>query len=133
MTIVPDLPTYAPGDTAEVLVQAPFAPATGVVTVLRGGIVSTEAFEAEDGSAVLEIPIEEAWIPNVELQVDMVGRTVRVDDDGNPVPDVAPQPAFATGRIGLSIPPRHPGARGRGDPRRRRGRARPRHDGHRRR
>jgi hypothetical protein len=105
VTIVPDHETYAPGDTAELLVQAPFAPASGIITIARGGIVSTEAFEAEDGSAVLEIPIEDAYVPNVEIQVDMVGASVRVDDDGNTLPDLPEQAAYATGRAGLSIPP----------------------------
>lgn len=105
VTIVPDRETYAPGDTAELLVQAPFAPASGIVTIARGGIVSTQAFEADDGSAVVEIPIDETYVPNVEIQVDMVGTSVRVDDDGNALPDLPEQAAFATGRIGVSVPP----------------------------
>ena len=105
VTIVPDRETYEPGETAELLVQAPFAPASGIITIARGGIVSTEAFEAEDGSAVLEIPIEDAYVPNVEIQVDMVGTSVRVDDDGVAQPDLPEQTAFAVGRVGLSIPP----------------------------
>ena len=39
VTMVPDADSYAPGDTAQLLVQAPFAPASGLVTVSRGGIV----------------------------------------------------------------------------------------------
>lgn len=105
VTIVPDRQSYEPGDTAELLVQAPFAPASGIVTLVRGGIVSTEAFEAEDGSAVLEIPIEDVYVPNIEVQVDMVGASVRLDDDGNALPDLPEQAAYATGRIGLSVPP----------------------------
>ncbi|MDW3216793.1 MAG: alpha-2-macroglobulin family protein [Ilumatobacteraceae bacterium] len=105
VTIVPDQETYEPGATAELLVQAPFAPASGIVTIARGGIVSTESFEAEDGSAVLEIPIDDAFVPNVEIQIDMVGASTRVDDDGVAQPDLPEQAAFATGRIGLSIPP----------------------------
>lgn len=105
VTIVPDRPTYQPGETAELLVQAPFSPAHGIVTVIRGGIVSTEAFDADDGSAVIEIPIEEAWVPNVDVQIDMVGVDERVDDAGTTLPDLPSRPAFATARIGLSIPP----------------------------
>ncbi|MFW2333044.1 alpha-2-macroglobulin family protein [Ilumatobacter sp.] len=105
VTIVPDRDEYEVGDTAELLVQAPFSPAHGIVTVMHGGIVSTEAFEAEDGSAVVEIPIEAEWVPNVDVQVDMAGSDERTDDDGNPQPDLPPRPAYATGRIGLPIPP----------------------------
>ena len=105
VTIVPDAETYQPGDTAELLVQAPFSPAHGVVTVARGDILSTEAFTAEDGSAVIEIPIEDAWIPNVTVQVDMVGTDERTADDGTPLPDLPERAAYATGQISLSIPP----------------------------
>ncbi|MFP5487330.1 MAG: alpha-2-macroglobulin family protein, partial [Acidimicrobiia bacterium] len=105
VTIVPDAETYQPGDTAELLVQAPFSPAHGVVNVARGEIVSTIPFEAEDGSAVVEIPIEDAWIPNVTVQVDMVGAAERTADDGTPLPDLPARAAFATGQIELRIPP----------------------------
>ena len=105
VTIVPDAETYQPGDTAELLVQAPFSPAHGVVTVARGDIVSTAAFSAEDGSAVVEIPIEDAWIPNVTVQVDMVGASERTADDGTPLPDLPERAAYATGQISLTVPP----------------------------
>jgi alpha-2-macroglobulin len=105
VTIVPDAETYQPGDTAELLVQAPFSPAHGVVTVVRGEILSTESFTAEDGSAVIEIPIEDAWIPNVTVQVDMVGTAQRTGDDGTALPDLPERAAYATGQISLSIPP----------------------------
>ncbi len=105
VTLVPDRETYAPGDTAQILVQAPFAPAHGLVTVSHGGIVSSEAFDAPDGSAVLDVAIDEAAIPNLVVQVDVVGAAPRVADDGTPVPDVPARPAFATSQINLSVPP----------------------------
>jgi alpha-2-macroglobulin len=71
-------------------VQAPFSPAHGIVTVVRGEIVSTVAFRADDGSAIVEIPIEDEWIPNVTVQVDMVGTDERTADDGTPRPDCPP-------------------------------------------
>lgn len=105
VTIVPDAEEYAPGDTAELLIQAPFAPATGLVTVTRAGIESTEVVDAPDGSAVIEIPIADDDIPNLQVRVDMVGSDERVADDGTPLPDAPRRPAFAVGAIGLSIPP----------------------------
>lgn len=105
VTIVPDRETYEPGDTAELLVQAPFAPAYGVVTIIHHGIVRSEAFDAESGSAVLEIPIEDAYVPNISVQVDMNGSTTRTDDDGTPRDDLPPRTAYATGTIDLPVPP----------------------------
>ena len=42
--IVPNQKEYKPGDTAEILVISPFAPAEGVLTLRREGIVKTERF-----------------------------------------------------------------------------------------
>ena len=103
--IVPDAETYTPGDVAQLLVTAPFAPASGLMTVTRGGIESTLVFDAPDGSAIVRVPIADADIPNLGVQIDMTGSAERVDDGGNAVPDAPPRPAFATGRIDLAIPP----------------------------
>ncbi len=105
VTIVPDHETYAPGDTAQLLVQAPFAPASGLVTITRHGIVATQSFETEDGSSVVEIPIDDVYTPNITVQVDMVGSAIRSADDGTPLPDLPHRPAYATNQISLSIPP----------------------------
>ena len=104
VVIVPDTEFHAPGDTAELLVQAPFAPASGLMTVTRAGIESVQAFDAPDGSAVLQVPIADDDIPSLDVRVDMVGTSERAADDGTPLPDAPPQPAFAAGRIRLEIP-----------------------------
>lgn len=104
-TIVPDQPTYAAGDTARLLVQSPFGPASGLATIIRGSIVASQPFDADDGSAVVEVPIDEAWTPGVTVQVDLVGTAPRTDDDGRPVDGAPPRPAFATGTVDLKIPP----------------------------
>ncbi|WP_158412165.1 alpha-2-macroglobulin family protein [Ilumatobacter nonamiensis] len=105
VAIVPDTEFHGPGDTAELLVQAPFSPASGLVTVTRAGIASVEAFDAPDGSAVVTIPIEEDDVPSLQVRVDMVGADERVADDGTPLPDAPMQPAYASGQIQLEIPP----------------------------
>ena len=105
ITLIPDQETYQPGEVAEILVQSPFSPAEGLLTVSRSGLQYTERFEITDGSTTLEVPIEEAYIPNLNIQVDLVGESARVDDQGNPLPDVAPRPAYASGTLNLSIPP----------------------------
>ena len=78
VTIVPDRETYAPGETAELLVQAPFAPASGLMTVVHRGIVSTQRFDAADGSAVLQIPIDDGDMPEPR-RPDRHGRHDRPD------------------------------------------------------
>ncbi len=104
-TLIPDKESYQPGDVAQILVQSPFSPAQGLLTVSRSGIVYTQAFDLQDGSATLEIPISDAHIPNLNLQVDLVGSAPRTDDQGELLPDVEPRPAYASGTLVLKIPP----------------------------
>ncbi len=106
VTLIPDKETYQPGDVAEILVQSPFGAAEGLLTVSRDGIVYTERFRIDDsGATILRVPINEPYIPNLNLQVDLNGSAPRTDDQGNPVTGVPARPAYAVGTLNLSIPP----------------------------
>ena len=105
VTLIPDKEIYHPGDVAEILVQAPFNPAEGLLTVSRSGILYTERFDLKDGTVTLQVPIEDAHIPNLNVQVDVVGAALRTDDQGETIDDAPSRPAFATGQLNLSIPP----------------------------
>lgn len=105
LTLIPDKETYQPGDTARILVQSPFSPAEGLLTVNRSGLLYTERFTIKDGTATLSIPLKEAYMPNVNIQVDVNGSAPRLDDKGEALADAEPRPAFATGQMTLSIPP----------------------------
>jgi uncharacterized protein YfaS (alpha-2-macroglobulin family) len=103
VTLIPDKEIYQPGDTAQILVQAPFSPAEGLATISRGDIVSTQRFTVDDGTFTLEVPIEDAHIPNLTVQVDLSGAAQRLDQNGDPLADVPLRPAYATGRLDLPI------------------------------
>lgn len=105
VTLIPDKETYQPGDTAQILVQSPFSPAEGLLTVSRSGFLYTERFEIKDGTITLSVPIKEEHIPNLNIQVDLVGSAPRTDDAGEVLKDVEARPALATGQLTLSIPP----------------------------
>lgn len=105
LTLVPDKEEYQPGDVAQILVQAPFAGAEGMLTVSRGGILYTERFEIEEQSIVLRVPVEDEHIPNLHVQVELVGSAPRVDDEGNERADLPERPAYAIGDLDLSVPP----------------------------
>jgi len=104
-TLIPDKENYQPGDVAEILVQSPFSPAEGLLTVSRSGLLYTERFQIKNGSYTLKIPIEDAHIPNLVVQVDLVGAAARTDDQGEPLSGVPDRPAYASGTLNLSIPP----------------------------
>jgi len=103
--LIPDRKEYRAGDTAEILVQAPFYPAEAVMTLRRSGIVSTERFTMDGPSHTLRVPIKEGYTPNLYVQVDLVGAAVRTDNEGKLQEKLPKRPAFATGALNLPIPP----------------------------
>ena len=106
--LIPDRRVYHPGETAQVLVQAPFYPADAVMTLRRSGIVKTEHFHMDGPTHTLRFPIEEAWLPNIHVQVDLVGAAERASvatSTGGTTVLPTKRPAYASGNISLSIPP----------------------------
>ena len=99
--VVPDRETYAPGDTARVLVRAPFYPARGLVTLRRSGIVRHQEIEITGPTHTFRVPITDDLIPNVQVQVDLVGAGTPRDGD----PQAARGVAFASGGATLEVPP----------------------------
>jgi uncharacterized protein YfaS (alpha-2-macroglobulin family) len=105
VTLVPDRKEYQPGDVAKVLVLAPFAPAEGVLTLRRSGLLREERFTVTGGSHTLEIPIEEPFTPDVHVQVDLVGQSPRGDAPASAAASLPARPAFASGSLDLPVPP----------------------------
>ncbi len=103
--LIPDRKEYEAGQSAEILVQAPFFPAEGVVTLRRSGLVSTERFTMASASHTLKIPIKDEFTPNIHVQVDLVGAAARTDDAGNAKANLPKRPAFASGELNLTVPP----------------------------
>ncbi len=106
VTLVPDRKDYAAGDVARLLVIAPFAPAEGTLTLRRSGLLRHERFTMTAASRTLEVPVEDAFTPDVHVQIDLVGAAPRTNPAGEPEPRAAPRPAFATGQLDLRVPPR---------------------------
>jgi len=106
LNLIPNAKEYQDGDTAEILVQSPFYPAQGLLTVRRSGIVTTERFEMSGPTTTLRVPIKDAYVPNVYVQVDLIGKAARLDDDGKPRADLPERPAYGMGMIDLPVPPK---------------------------
>ncbi len=104
--LIPDKKEYADGNTAEVLVQSPFYPAEGIVSWRRSGIVKSERISLAGPTTVIKVPITDAMVPNLFVQVDLVGAAPRTDDKGVPDPKLPKRPAYAVGQLNLSVPPK---------------------------
>ncbi len=105
LTLIPEKQEYQPGEKATFLLQSPFYPADGVLTIRRSGLVSEEHFALDGPTRQFAIPIVEAHIPDVTVQIDLVGSATRNDDDGKPRKDLPRRVAFASGSLTFKVPP----------------------------
>ena len=105
VALIPNRQEYQPGDTAEILVQSPFAPAEGLLTLRCDGTIHTERFRMDEPTHTVRVPIEESHIPNVHVQVDLVGAAARLNSEGEVDDRLPVRPAYATGSLNLSVPP----------------------------
>jgi len=105
VTVVPDKKEYKPGETAKLLVVAPFAPAEGLLTVRRQGVVRAVRFTMTGASHALDVPLEDALVPNALLSVDLVGATVRDNAQNDPDPSLPRRPAYATAAVDVKVMP----------------------------
>ncbi len=103
--LIPDAESYAAGDTAEILVEAPFASATGLLTVTHNQIIELRTFDVVDHAAVVHVPITDDHVPELAVQVEIVSTTERIADDGTSLTGAPHRPAYASGRARLRVPP----------------------------
>ncbi|MHC4390664.1 MAG: alpha-2-macroglobulin family protein, partial [Planctomycetota bacterium] len=103
-TLIPSGETFQPGDTARILVQSPFTPAEGLLTLRRNGIVRAERFQMDAPTKVLEVKIDESHLPGVTVQVELVGQAERAVA-AQTTKEIPARPAFARGSLRLKVPP----------------------------
>jgi uncharacterized protein YfaS (alpha-2-macroglobulin family) len=58
-------PSYAPGETAKILVRSPLPRGQYLLTLEREGIISEKIIELEGSALTIDIPIEESYVPIV--------------------------------------------------------------------
>lgn len=93
--LVADKKEYNVGDTAKVLVPAPFQGGHALLTIERGGILYVESLGEIGSSETLEIPIKPEYLPTVYVSVMLVkGRDA-----------TSPTPQFKLGYATLNINP----------------------------
>ncbi len=105
VTVVPDRKEYRVGDTAELLVMSPVAPAEALFTVERSGVVHERRLRLERPTERLTVKIEDGWAPGATVAVHVVGSAVRENERNQADPSLPRRPAFGSGGAQLSIPP----------------------------
>ncbi len=71
LTLKPDRKSYAPGDTAEILVAAPFS-GTAYVSVEREKVLRSFTTRLEGNAPSIRVPLEPGDVPNVFVSVTLV-------------------------------------------------------------
>jgi alpha-2-macroglobulin len=97
--IIPGKDIFAPNDKATMLIKLPFYPAAGFITLRKGGIRYRKQVRFESDSAMIEVPLTEAEIPEVNIHVDVSGVKQKKTSDGKQKNTVA----FASGMLSLKV------------------------------
>lgn len=105
LVLVPDREAPVPGETVQVLVQAPFASGQGLMTLSRGGVLEQRRFALQGGSATLSFEVDDGMVPGVRLDVAVVGSAARSDDAGKPIKTAPARPAAASAGLDFRVPP----------------------------
>ena len=92
--LVPDKKSYAPGETAKILIPSPYqGEVKALLTVERGHIFRHEVLTLESNSELIELPILSEYAPNVYVSVVIV----KGQDETNPLA------SFKVGYAALSV------------------------------
>jgi uncharacterized protein YfaS (alpha-2-macroglobulin family) len=102
--LIPERGSYAPGETARILVKSPWESALALVTVERSGILETRVETLAGTMPVLEVPVTRDYAPNVFVSVVVLRGRI----DARPDPELADpgRPAYRIGYCELTVPPR---------------------------
>ncbi len=95
LTLKPDHDSYVPGETAEILVEAPFS-GMALVTVEREKVLRSFVTQLEGNAPAIHVPLESGDVPNVFVSVTLV----RGSDSS---PHRVKEPEYRTGSCELSV------------------------------
>jgi alpha-2-macroglobulin len=97
LVLMADKEEYSDGEIAEIAIRSPFPQAQATATLARDGFLSVETIEIKDGTAFLKIPVKDAYVPALHLNVQVVEKCK---------PAAEKWAAHESADLRLSIPPR---------------------------
>ena len=72
LDLIADRTAYKPGDTAKILVTAPYAGSSALLTIERGKVIEHRIFTMNGTTELLEVPITAAHAPNIYVSVMLI-------------------------------------------------------------
>jgi uncharacterized protein YfaS (alpha-2-macroglobulin family) len=112
--VVADRDSYAAGETARLLVRAPFARGRGLLTIEKQGAIETRAIDLDGSLQVVEVPITDDHVPRMIVRVALARGRVSEEELRSMLEDAGPdavraaqedvgRPAYGTGMVQLSV------------------------------
>lgn len=96
---------YKPGDTARILVKAPYEKALALVTVEREGVMDRWTVHMKGGADFIKVPIRKKYLPNAYVSVILIkGRAAeqKFSEDGD---NDLSRPQAKFGYVNLNVNP----------------------------
>ncbi len=88
LSIIPDKPSYRPGEIATLTIHSKVLPATAIVTFARQGVITQNRVDLTSETTKVKLPIELAYIKNVHVQVDRFAKRRHVTPNSKlPLPE----------------------------------------------
>ncbi|NOK63551.1 MAG: hypothetical protein GFH27_549371n50 [Chloroflexi bacterium AL-W] len=82
--LIADKDSYAPGETASVLVTAPYAGMNALMTIERGTVIEHQLLTLDETTEVIEVPITADHAPNIYVSLTLI----KPMENDFPVPDI---------------------------------------------
>ncbi len=99
--LIADKRSYRPGETANVLVTAPYAGMSGLLTIERGRVIEHRLITIQGTSQLIPIPITADYAPNVYASLVLIKTPCNAQAAAaNPCPEV---PELRVGLANLSV------------------------------
>jgi uncharacterized protein YfaS (alpha-2-macroglobulin family) len=96
--LIADRRLYKPGDTATILVTAPYPDMTALLTIERGSVIEHRTFTLQGTTGVLQVPIRDEYAPNVYAALTLI----KAPGDGS-TPDAPAAPDLRVGIVKLPV------------------------------
>jgi len=101
--VIADKSSYAPGETAKLVVQTPFDTALALVTLEQGTVLEHRLVKIAQNTPAIEVPITAAMAPNVFVSVVLVRGRIHAEKDATGFETGAP--GFKIGYADLKVDP----------------------------
>ncbi|MDW8148055.1 MAG: Ig-like domain-containing protein [Roseiflexaceae bacterium] len=96
--LIADKRLYKPGDTATILVTAPYPDMTALLTIERRNVLEHRTFTLQGTTGVIQVPIRDEYAPNVYVSLTLI----KAPGDGS-TPNAPAAPDLRVGIVKLPV------------------------------